>query len=133
MTGAALGGAIGSAALGVGAAPGAVIGTAAGAQVGTWVMALMGLKELADGLAEMLPAALDQSERGFREAWGAAPEDRRDAWKSPASGNTYTAAWHLSLGHAIMMAAILTALVAYLARGRGNKAVLMQEIRKSLN
>lgn len=133
VTGAALGGAIGSAAFGVGAVPGAVIGTAAGAQVGTWVMALMGLKELAEGLAGMLPAALDHYERGFREAWGAAPEERRDTWRSTisASGNTYTAAWHLSQGHAIMVGAILTALVAYLTRGRGNKAVLMQEIRKS--
>jgi hypothetical protein len=133
VTGAALGGAIGSAAFGVGAIPGAVIGTAAGVQVGTWVMALIGLKELTEGLANMLPAALDHYERGFREAWGAAPEDRRDTWTStaPASGNSYTGAWHMAQGHAIMMAAILTALVAYLTRGRGNKTVLMHEIRQS--
>ncbi|GAB2856094.1 hypothetical protein GCM10027277_25870 [Pseudoduganella ginsengisoli] len=133
VAGAALGGAIGSVALGVGAIPGAAIGTAAGAQVATWIMALMGLKQLAEGLASMLPAALDQYERGFREAWGAAPDDLRDTWKSisPASGNTHTAAWHLSQGHVIMMTAILAALVTYLTRGRGNKASLLQEIRQS--
>jgi hypothetical protein len=133
VTGAVVGGAIGAAAFGVGAAPGMVIGTAAGAQVGTWVLALLGLKELAEGLGSMLPAALDHYERGFREAWGAAPGDRRDTWNStaPASGNAYSGAWHMAQGHVIMVMAILTALAAYLSRGRGNKALLMQEIRES--
>lgn len=133
VTGAVVGGAIGATAFGVGAAPGVVIGTAAGAQVGTWVLALLGLKELAEGLGSMLPAALDHYERGFREAWGAAPGDRSDTWKStiPASGNTYSGAWHMAQGHVILVMAILTALVAYLSRGRGNKALLMQEIRES--
>lgn len=133
VTGAVVGGVIGAAAFGVGAAPGMVIGTAAGAQVGTWVLALLGLKELAEGLGSMLPAALDHYERGFREAWGAAPGDRRDTWNStaPASGNAYSGAWHMAQGHVIMVMAILTALAAYLSRGRGNKALLMQEIRES--
>jgi hypothetical protein len=133
VTGAVVGGAIGSIAFGVGAAPGAVIGTAAGAQIGMWMLALLGLKELAESLGSMLPAALDHYERGFREAWGATPRDRRGSWNSstPASGNTYTGAWHMAQGHVIMVLAILTALVAYLTRGRGNKALLMQEIRQS--
>lgn len=133
VAGAAVGGAIGSAAFGVGAVPGVMIGGAAGAQVGTWVMALIGLKELVEGLGSMLPAALDHYERGFREAWGATPSERSDTWKSsaPASGNMHTGAWYMAQGHVIMVMAILTALVAYLTRGRGSKAALMQEIRTS--
>lgn len=133
VTGAIAGGAIGSFAFGVGAAPGALIGTAAGAEIGMWVLTLLGLKALAEGLARMLPAALDHYERGFREAWGAAPADRRGTWHgtTAASGNTYTGAWHMAQGHVIMVHAILTVLVAYLTRGKVNRTLLMQEIRQS--
>jgi hypothetical protein len=133
VTGAVVGGAIGSAAFGVGAVPGAMIGTTVGAHVGTWVLALAGLKELAEGLGNMLPAALDHYERGFREAWGATSSERSDTWRgaAPASGNSYTGAWYMAQGHVMMVIAILTALVAYFTRGRGNKAALMQDIRKS--
>ncbi|MBB3224428.1 DUF6861 domain-containing protein [Pseudoduganella umbonata] len=133
VAGAVVGGAIGSLAFGVGAVPGAVIGTAAGAQVGMWVLAFLGLKELAEGLGKMFPAALEHYERGFREAWGAVAENRRDMWNSATlpSGNSHAGAWHMAQGHVILVTAILTALVAYLTRGRGNKALLMQEIRES--
>lgn len=133
VAGAVIGGSIGSLAFGIGAAPGAMIGTVAGAQVGGWILALLGLKALAEGLGSMLPAALDHYERGFREAWGTMPEDRRSNWKNtaPASGNTHAAAWHMAQGHVIMVTAILTALVAYLTRGQGKKALLMHDIRNS--
>lgn len=133
VTGAVVGGALGSLAFGVGAAPGAVIGTAAGSQVGIWVLALLGLKELAEGLGKMFPAAMEHYERGFREAWGAMPENRRETWNSPAlpTGNSSAGAWQMAQGNVILVTAILTALVAYLTRGRGTKAVLMQDIRNS--
>ncbi|WP_338768686.1 DUF6861 domain-containing protein [Massilia sp. METH4] len=133
VAGAVVGGAIGSLALGVGAVPGAVVGTAAGSQIGMWVLALLGLKELAEGLGNMFPAAMQHYERGFREAWGPAPDHRRDTWNSSAqpSGNASIGAWHMAQGHVILVTAILTALVAYLTRGRGNKALLMQQIRES--
>lgn len=133
VTGAVVGAALGSLAFGVGAAPGAVLGTAAGSQVGIWVLALLGLKELAEGLGKMFPAAMEHYERGFREAWGAMPENRRETWNSPAlpAGNASAGAWQMAQGHVILVTAILTALVAYLTRGRGNKAVLMQDIRNS--
>lgn len=133
VTGAVVGGAIGSLAFGAGAVPGAIAGTAAGSQVGIWVLSLLGLKELAEGLTKMFPAAMEHYERGFREAWGAVPDTRRDTWNSAAqpSGNALAGSWHLAQGHVILVTAILTALVAYLTRGRGNKAVLLQEIRES--
>ncbi|WBS01542.1 hypothetical protein OU994_25210 [Pseudoduganella sp. SL102] len=133
VAGAVVGGAVGSLALGVGAVPGAIAGTAAGSQVGIWVLTLLGLKELAVGLCAMFPDAMEHYQRGFLEAWGAVPDNRRDIGNSAAlpTGNVSAAAWHMAQGHVLMVTAILTALVAYLTVGRGNIAVLVQKLRQS--
>jgi len=59
----------------------------------------------------------------FENAWG--PTDRhpeRDRWRAPND---------LADGHVLLLMAMLTALTAYLTRGRGDKAKLLQEIRES--
>ncbi|QBE65515.1 DUF6861 domain-containing protein [Pseudoduganella lutea] len=133
VTGAVVGGAIGSLAFGAGAIPGAVVGGAAGSQVGIWVLTLLGLKELVVGLGTMFPVAMEHYVRGFREAWGAVPDNRRDFGNSAAlsSGSISAGAWHMGQGHFILVTAILTAVVAYLTRGGGTTASLAQMARQS--
>lgn len=134
MAGAAVGAAGGAFFGGVGAIPGAAAGATAGAQVGGWVMAALGLKSLAEGLATAIPDALHYYERGFREAWGPVPSDRSagiQVFGGDTGGNVRHAAFEFANGHVVMIAAILTALMAYWSRGQGNKAVVLQEIRES--
>ncbi|QBE65063.1 DUF6861 domain-containing protein [Pseudoduganella lutea] len=133
VTGAVVGGAIGSLAFGAGAIPGAVVGGAAGSQVGIWVLTLLGLKELVVGLGTMFPAAMEHYVRGFREAWGTVPDNKSDFGNSAAlsSGSISAGAWHMGQGHVILVTAILTAVVAYLTRGGGTTASLAQMARQS--
>jgi hypothetical protein len=103
--------------------------------VGGWVMSLLGLKSLVEGLATAIPDALHFYESGFREAWGPEPQDRRQAaiqvFGGTARGDVRGAAFQFANGHVVMITAILTALMAYLSRGKDNKAVVLQEIRQS--
>ncbi|GAB2864147.1 polymorphic toxin type 15 domain-containing protein [Pseudoduganella ginsengisoli] len=132
VAGAAVGAAGGAFLGGVGAIPGAAVGATAGAQVGSWVMAALGLKSLAEGLATAIPDALHYYERGFREAWGPAPQTSQSSIQIYSNGgNVRHAAFEFANGHVAMIAAILTALMAYLSRGRGSKGVVLQEIRES--
>ncbi|MRV75919.1 hypothetical protein GJ700_29820 [Duganella sp. FT92W] len=134
VAGATVGAAGGAFFGGVGAIPGAAVGATAGAQVGGWVMAALGLKSLVEGLATAIPDALHYYERGFREAWGAAPQDRPAAiqvFGDSAGGNVRQAAFEFANGHVVMVAAILTALMAYVSRGKGSKTLVLQEIRDS--
>lgn len=134
VAGASLGAAGGAFFGGVGALPGAAAGAAAGSQVGAWVMALLGLKSLVEGMVSAIPEALEYYERGFREAWGPAPRGPRTcsyALDAPERGDVRHAAYEFANGHVIMIAAILMALMAYFSRGGGNKALALQEIRGS--
>ncbi|WP_426342227.1 DUF6861 domain-containing protein [Pseudoduganella sp. S-14] len=119
---------------GVGALPGAAAGAAVGSQVGAWVMALLGLKSLIEGMVTAIPEALEHYERGFREAWGPPPRDERTcsyALAGPEQGNVRHAAFEFANGHVIMIMAILMALMAYFSRGKGNKALALKEVRES--
>jgi hypothetical protein len=134
VAGASVGAAGGAFFGGVGAIPGGVAGATVGAEVGSWIMALLGLKSLAEGLATAIPEALEYYERGFREAWGPTHRDRQSSiqvFGAATHGNVRHAAFAFANGHVVMMMAILTALMAYVSRGKGGKAVVMQEIRES--
>lgn len=134
VAGATVGAAGGAFFGGVGAIPGAAVGATAGAQLGGWVMAALGLKSLVEGLATAIPDALHCYERGFREAWGPVPRDRHGAiqvFGNDPGGNVRHAAFEFANGHVVMVTALLTALMAYVSRGKGNKAVVLQEIRDS--
>lgn len=134
VAGAAIGAAGGAFFGGVGALPGAAAGATIGAQVGGWVMSLLGLKSLVEGMASAILEALHFYESGFREAWGPEPRDRQAATQvfgGAVHGDVRGAAFQFANGHVVMITAILTALMAYLSRGKGNKAVVLQEIRQS--
>ena len=116
---------------GVGAIPGAAVGAAAGGYVGGWVLAMLGLQSLVEGLAQAIPDALRYYERGFLEAWGPTRGDDPHGLGMGPRGDPSGAAFDLANGHVIMISAILTALVAYLTKGKGDKAALLAEISRS--
>ncbi|MDZ7914361.1 MAG: polymorphic toxin type 15 domain-containing protein [Rhodococcus sp. (in: high G+C Gram-positive bacteria)] len=127
LLGGAAGAALGSLAGGVGAIPGGLAGVGVGLQAATWVMGVLGLKELVQDLAEAVPQALRHYERGIRMAWGPVK-----AWEMPERPEQ--AHYELAEGHIVLLGAILAALAAYLTRGRGDPAArarLLQEIRQS--
>jgi len=76
LLGGAIGGIAGAFAGGVGALPGATIGAGVGAQAGGWILALLGLKSLVEGLGDSLSRAIEHYRIGFLEAWGPSPEPR---------------------------------------------------------
>ena len=129
LAGGAVGGAIGAFAGGVGAVPGAAIGAGLGAQVGAWVLGVLGLKALIEDLGTAVPNALRHYEAGFRMAWGPVRH-----WEDADSIGMDGASHELARGHVLLMMAMLSALAAYLTRGRGDPAArarILQEIRES--
>ncbi|UOD28073.1 hypothetical protein INH39_21710 [Massilia violaceinigra] len=131
VAGGLIGGVGGALLGGVGALPGAAAGAAAGSYAGGWVLAMLGLKSLVEGLAQAVPEALRYYESGFLEAWGPLRQDRQHGFVSRATGDPAFAALDFANGHVIMVLAILTALLAYFTRGKGGKAALLSDIRRS--
>lgn len=116
---------------GVGAIPGAAAGAAAGNVIGGWVLALLGLQSLVEELMKGIPTVLGSYEKGFLEAWGPTRQDSRHGLGSSVRGDSDLAAHHFADGHVFMVMVILTALVAFLTKGKGDKAALLAEISRS--
>jgi hypothetical protein len=118
---------------GLGAVPGAAAGAAVGSQVGLWVLALLGLKSLVEGLTDAMSRAFHHYALGFREAWGPLPgeRERNTLGIGLGRGDVHRAANDMANGHVLMIIAILSALTAYLTRGRSDKALMLQEIHDS--
>jgi hypothetical protein len=129
LVGGTLGGAFGAFAVGVGAIPGAALGAGLGAQIGAWVLGMLGLKALIEDLGTAVPDALRHYEAGLRMAWGPVRH-----WECAESLHMDRASHELAQGHVLLMMAMLSALAAYLTRGRGDPAArarILQEIRES--
>jgi hypothetical protein len=131
--GTAAGAAVGALAGGVGAVPGAAAGAALGAKVGGWILAALGLKALAEFFIEGLPAILEHYRRGLTRAWAAPDQD--DAGDDLRGGlrrqsEVRGAAVDISKGHVAMVLLLLSALVAYLTRGRGDIGQLAAQARR---
>jgi hypothetical protein len=127
LLGGAAGALIGFFGFGVGALPGAAAGAAFGTQAGAWVLGFLGLKALTEDLGTAIPDALRHYELGFKLAWGPVRRWEQDE-------GTHRAPYELAEGHLVLMMAMLSALMAYLTRGRGDpgaKARILQEIRQS--
>jgi hypothetical protein len=127
LLGGAAGALIGFFGLGVGAVPGAAAGAALGTQAGAWVLGFLGLKALIEDLGTAIPDALRHYETGFKLAWGPVRRWEQDE-------GTHRAPYELAEGHLVLVMAMLSALMAYLTRGRGDpgaKARILQEIRQS--
>ncbi len=124
--GGAIGAGVGSLAGGVGAVPGAVAGGLLGAKVGGWILAVLGLKAIAEFFIDGLPKILGHYQDGLSLAWRAGDyeETRRRL-------EVTNAAWRISIGHEAIVVLLLTAVVAYLTRGRGNMAKLVADAKGS--
>ncbi len=131
--GGAAGAALGALAGGVGAVPGAAVGAALGAKVGGWILAALGLKALAEFFIEGLPAILNHYRRGLTRAWAAPDHDRaNDSLRGGLrrQSEVQGAAIDIAKGHAAIVLLLLSALVAYLTRGRGNIGQLAAQARR---
>ena len=137
--GAAVGGALGALAGGVGAVPGAAGGATLGASTGLWALNVIGLASMAKDLAEILPKALDHYVCGCSMAWGAPPQDRTGPGRGAQAigpnrqepGATLAAADEIAKGHVLLATALLLALMAWVTRGKGDRAAVLKEIRES--
>jgi hypothetical protein len=132
LAGGAIGAGLGALAGGIGAAPGAFTGMAMGLQAGTWILGILGLASVAEFFVDGLPALLEHYVRGIQVAWegtrgnaGLNPFSQDDPWVVDR------AAHHIARGHVEVVALLLSAVVEYLTRGRGDVGILASEIRTS--
>lgn len=132
LAGGAIGAGLGALAGGIGAAPGAFTGMAMGLQAGTWILGILGLASVAEFFVDGLPALLEHYIRGIQVAWegtrgnaGLSPFSQDDPWVVDR------AAHHIARGHVEVVALLLSAVVEYLTRGRGDVGILASEMRTS--
>jgi len=132
LAGGAIGAGLGALAGGIGAAPGAFTGMAMGLQAGTWILGILGLASVAEFFVDGLPALLEHYVRGIQVAWegtrgnaGLNPFSQDDPWVVDR------AAHHIARGHVEVVALLLSAVVEYLTRGRGDVGILASEMRTS--
>lgn len=128
LLGAGTGAAIGSLAGGVGAVPGALAGAGVGTQVGARLLGALGLAELLQDLGSQVPQALSHYARGLELAWG------RYSLCWTEEPDVHRASKAIAEGHVLLAVAVLSALAAYLTRGRGDPAVrgrILQQMREN--
>lgn len=133
LTGATLGGGIGLLAGGVGAFPGATAGAVVGVQAGTWILGVLGLASIAEFFTEGLKPIATGYIRGVSTAWQG-PRERTGNSFGSFSDDSMAAqqgAWHIARSHEAVVILLLSAIVAYLTRGRGSASVLATEMRGS--
>jgi len=129
LLGAGAGAALGSLAAGVGAVPGAALGAGLGAQLGGVVLGLLGLTALVQDLGDWLPQAMRHYERGVELAWGRNFDEVASHEPDPMRAGD-----EIAEGHVLVILALLSALAAYLTRGRADPAArarILQDIRQS--
>lgn len=137
IAGALIGGFVGAAGFGVGAIPGSVTGAVIGTKAGAFLLNLTGLKSVIEDLTDALPKVLRAYQDGFIGAWGRMPDLSWPSFNGPHAGmdqeipGTHQAARDFARGHELLVLALLTGIVAYITRGRGQLPALLAEIRSS--
>ncbi|WP_338849796.1 DUF6861 domain-containing protein [Massilia sp. W12] len=124
--GALLGGAAGALAAGVGAAPGAAAGAVLGTQIGAFLLNLVGIAEVAQYLVHTMPQVLQSYKLGFWDAWGPMPHTDRMAL---GKVSTLRASQHFAEGHMLFTLALLSALLAWFTRGKGEAQAMLASVR----
>ncbi|RMR02762.1 DUF6861 domain-containing protein [Pseudomonas syringae group genomosp. 7] len=133
LTGATIGGGVGLLAGGVGVFPGATAGALIGVQGGTWILGVLGLASIAEFFTEGLKPIATGYIRGVSTAWNG-PRERTGNPLSSFSDDSMAAqqgAWDIARSHEAVVILLLSAIVAYLTRGRGNARMLASEMRGS--
>lgn len=135
LTGAAIGGGIGALGFGAGALPGAIVGASLGAQAGTWILAILGLQSIAEFFLEGLPTIIEQYLRGIKIAWegSRAPATGVLGGMGPGCeyGSVHHASTEIASAHTAVILLLLSAIVAYLTRGRGEATLLASQMSNS--
>ena len=137
LAGGLIGSALGFLAAGFGALPGALAGGALGAQAGSILLGFLGLKSVVEYMVDSIPKAAHEYRNGFKAAWGDFPDLSQNAVNGPQSHSgmcsisTCHATRLFARGHEILVLALLTGIVAYLTRGKGNLSTLLAEVRQS--
>lgn len=133
LTGATIGGGIGLLAGGVGAFPGATAGALVGVEAGTWILGVLGLASIAEFFTEGVKPIAAGYIRGISAAWNGPRERTGNPWSSFSDDNmaAQQGAWNIARSHEAVVILLLSAIVAYLTRGRGNASVLATEMRGS--
>lgn len=128
--GTAVGAGIGAFFGGIGAIPGGAVGAGVGAKVGTWILAALGLKSLAEFFLDGVPGILRSYYQGFTLAWQTGRDSATAQWweRGEQSSQIAKAAGHIADGHVAMVLLLLSAIAAYLMRGKSMQT-LAQEAR----
>lgn len=126
--GMAVGAGVGAFFGGVGAIPGGALGAAVGTKVGLWILAALGLKSLAEDFIDGLPRILENYHTGFTRAWQAGKDPVGDRFMHGQSIQITVAASHIANGHVAIVLLLLSAITAYLLRGK-KMQTLAQEAR----
>ncbi|MFK3799972.1 DUF6861 domain-containing protein [Pseudomonas sp. NPDC088444] len=129
LTGAVIGGGIGAFAGGIGAVPGAVAGSAIALKASGWILGVLGLAAVAEFFVDGLPKIAGYYWRGINIAWDA-PQPH-DPYCCGDPMVVARAAREIAQGHVAMVALLLSAIVAYLRRGRGQAQLLASDMQQS--
>ncbi|KRP58335.1 DUF6861 domain-containing protein [Pseudomonas trivialis] len=133
LGGAMIGGGAGLMAGGVGAFPGAMAGAAVGVQASSWILGALGLASIAEFFTEGLKPIAAGYIRGISTAWEG-PQERVGNPMGSFSSDHIPArqgASEIARSHEAVVILLLSAIVAYLTRGRGNASVLASEMLAS--
>ncbi len=136
VAGGAVGGGLGFLVFGGGIVYGAAAGSVIGVKMAAMLLGFLGLKSVIQYMLENIPRAIDEYQRGFKDAWGRMPD--LSGWSSPHCGAeihiynfTSSAAASFARGHEIIVLAMLMGIVTYLTRSRGSLSTLLTEARQS--
>ncbi|SDI43636.1 DUF6861 domain-containing protein [Pseudomonas abietaniphila] len=129
LTGALIGGGVGALAGGIGALPGAVAGSAIGLKASGSILAALGLTAVAEFFVDGLPEIAGYYWRGINIAWDSPQPLDRYCCGDPMV--VARAAREIALGHVAMVALLLSAIGAYLTRGRGQAQALASEMQQT--
>jgi len=135
LAGAAIGGGIGALGFGAGALPGATVGAGLGAQAGTWILAIVGLQSIAEFFLDGLPDIIEQYLRGITIAWESPRDSATGLLGDMGAGFEYSGVHHaateIASAHTAVILLLLSAMVAYLTRGRGEATLLASQMSNS--
>ncbi|RRV04167.1 hypothetical protein EGJ27_23110 [Pseudomonas sp. v388] len=132
LAGGMIGAGVGALFGGAGVVPMSAAGFAMGAQVSTWLLGMLGLTAIAEFFVEGLPRIGEYYLRGISIAWeGPKGEQGLDPFSRDDPNAESSAAFQIALGHVEVVVLLLSAIIAYLTRGRGNAGALAQEMRTS--
>ncbi|AZE98309.1 hypothetical protein C4J95_0831 [Pseudomonas orientalis] len=135
LAGAAIGGGIGALGFGAGALPGATVGAGLGVQAGTWILSILGLQSIAEFFLDGLPAIIEQYLRGIAIAWESPRDSATGLLGDMGTGFEYSGVHHaateIASAHTAVILLLLSAIVAYLTRGRGEAALLASQMSNS--